>query len=166
MSYHKVKQELFTGSIHSRFDIVDVPFQVILSKAWQEGLENVVIIYDSACRFKVNAHARCVANPCSPLEEKFKSRLKPGSGFIKYFVNAFHQYSHNAECADHHSLRNSANTGMVTGEEIETSWAILNHLQYSIREMDSGARIDMITLHMLQINEDKNKKLGRQFRNF
>lgn len=80
-------------------------------------------------------------------------------------MNAFHQYSHNPECADAHSLRNSPNVGMVTGEEIETSWAILNHLQYSIREMDAGARIDMITTHMIHINELKIRRMGKSFTN-
>jgi hypothetical protein len=49
---------------------------------------------------------------------------------------------------------------MVTGEEIETSWATLNHLQYSIREMDAGARIDMITAHMLAVNDEKIRRMG------
>ena len=49
---------------------------------------------------------------------------------------------------------------MVTGEEIETACSTLNHLQYFIREMDTGARIDMITAYMLAINEEKIKKMG------
>jgi hypothetical protein len=52
---------------------------------------------------------------------------------------------------------------MVSGEEIETSWARLNHLQYSIREMDAGARVDMITSHMLAANEEKMKNIGSSY---
>ena len=50
---------------------------------------------------------------------------------------------------------------MVTGEEIETAWAKLNHIQYSLREMDAGGRIDMITIHMLEINKDKIDRMGQ-----
>jgi len=99
-------------------------------------------------------------NPHSPLDSTFHKRLIPNSGFLQYKVNAFHQHGHKPECADAHSLRNSSNIGMVTGEEIETAWATLNHIQYSLREMDAGGRIDMITAHMLQINEDKIKRMG------
>lgn len=143
-----------------RFDIVDVPFQIILNEEWKKGLEDIWIIYDSACRYKINAYTRCNSNPHSPLDEKFHSRLKPESGFLQYKVNTFHQQSHKPEFADEHSLRNSSNSGMVTGEEIETAWANLNHLQYSLREMDAGGRIDMITAHMLHITEDKIKRMG------
>jgi hypothetical protein len=58
------------------------------------------------------------------------------------------------------SLRNANNVGMVTGEEIESGWARLNHLQYQTREMDSGARADSITIHMIQSNYDKIKAMG------
>ena len=144
----------------SRFDIIDVPFQIILNEEWKKGLEHIWIIYDAACRLKINAYDRCSSNPNSPLEKCFQTRLKPGSGYIEYKVNAFHQHSHKPECADNHSLRNSSNIGMVTGEEIETSWANLNHLQYSLREMDAGGRVDMITAHMLHITEKKIERMG------
>lgn len=147
-------------SLLSRFDIVDVPFQILLNEEWSKGLEDLIIIYDSACRFKCNAYARCTSNPHSPLDQQFWPRLKPNSDFLKFYVNTFHQHSHIPECADVHSLQNSSQIGMVTGEEIETGWATLNHLQYSIREMDAGARVDMITAHMLKINKDKIRRMG------
>ena len=124
--------EVLADAHNSRFDIVDIPLQCILNEEWDSGLDHAFILYDSACRFAINAHSRCINNPHTPLEPKFWPRLRPHSGFIDYKVNAFHQHSHRAECADDHSLRNSSNIGMVTGEEIETAWAALNHLQYSI----------------------------------
>ena len=145
----------------SRFDIIDVPFQIILNEEWKKGLEHIWIIYDAACRLKINAYARCSSNSHSPLEERFHPRVKPDSGYIEYKVNAFHQHSHKPECSDKHSLRNAPNIGMVTGEEIETAWANLNHLQYSLREMDAVGRVDMVTIHMLHLTEDKIKRMGR-----
>jgi hypothetical protein len=144
--------------------VVDVPFQTILNTEWNNGVEFIWVLYDSACRFKVNAHERCISNPHTPLDKHLHHRLVPGAGFIDYKVNAFHQHSHKPECADAHSIRNTSEIGMVTGEEIETGWAKLNHLQYSIREMDSGARIDMITAHMLNMNQDKIDRMGQDIK--
>jgi hypothetical protein len=149
-----VKAQIFT-ELDFRFDVVDVPLLTILNNAWKSGQEHINIIYDSACRYSVKFHSRCRKNPNTPLDREFWDRIDPESNFLQWFVNAFHQYGHTPECADKYSLRNSSNTGMVTGEEIETSWATLNHLQYSIREMDAGARIDMITAHMLTVNDEK-----------
>lgn len=143
-----------------RFDIVDVPLLTILNEEWNSGIQTIIGIYDSGCRYKIRLQERCKTNKFTPLDKKYWDRLDPQSETLRWFVNTFHQHSHNAECADTHSLRNAPNVGMVTGEEIETGWAKLNHLQYSIREMDAGARIDMITAHMLQINEEKIQKLG------
>ena len=53
---------------------------------------------------------------------------------------------------------------MFTGEDIETGWAKLNHIQYSTREMDAGARIDTITIHMLEINNEKVQRMGKNIR--
>ena|ERR1700742_1110320 len=150
-----------TNQRHHRFHIIDVPLQTILDKEWKKGLRHIWIIYNAACRFKINAYTRCATNPFSPLHPDFQRRLIPDSGFIEYKVNAFHQHSHKPECADAHSIRNTSNIGMVTGEEIETAWAKLNHIQYSLREMDAGGRIDMITIHMLEINKDKIDRMGQ-----
>jgi hypothetical protein len=51
-------------------------------------------------------------------------------------------------------------TGMVTGEEIEMGWPRMNCEQYTTREMDAGAHADAITVHMLEHNRDKLKKMG------
>ena len=49
---------------------------------------------------------------------------------------------------------------MITGEEIESGWARLNHLQYATREMDAGARADTINVHMSQSNYEKLYHMG------
>jgi hypothetical protein len=143
-----------------RFDIVDVPFQIQLQRAYGSGLKHVVWLYDVNCKFKINSWSRCVHNPFSPLSPNFQERLKDPK-YLRYFINVWHGYSHNSECADEHSLRNADKVGMVTGEEIESGWARLNHLQYPTREMDAGARVDSITAHMLQSNSDKMRAMGK-----
>ena len=99
LQFHTVLTALFF-----RFDIVDVPLLKIINETWESGLEDVFVIYDSACCYKVNFHTRCQQNPHTPLDKKFWDRIAPESFFLKWFVNAFHQYSHNPECADDHSL--------------------------------------------------------------
>lgn len=98
------------------------------------------------------------------MSNEFKNRLqltKNNRKYLEWKVNVFHQHGHKADCADEHSLRITKNCGMFTGEDIETGWAKLNHVQYSSREMDAGARVDTITSHMLQINLDKIMLMGR-----
>jgi hypothetical protein len=142
-----------------RFDIVDVPFQIQLQREYSNGIIHVVWLYDVNCKFKINSFNRCLANPSSPLDPEFKDRLRDPK-YISYLVNVWHGNSHKPECADEHSLRNTPMKGMVTGEEIETGWPRMNRKQYTTREMDAGARIDAITIHMLQHNKDKLEKMG------
>jgi hypothetical protein len=78
---------------------------------------------------------------------------------MNFYVNVWHGFTHKPDCADEHGLRNAEHVGMVTGEEIESGWASLNHLQYAIREMDSGGRQDAITIHMLHLNDEKRKRM-------
>jgi hypothetical protein len=109
----------------------------------------------------VNAHNRAVQNPFSPLSEGYKPRLLPGTEFLDYKVNVWHLLGHKPECSDKYSLRNTPNVGMFTGEEIESGWADLDHLQYQTREMNAGARVDMITAHMMKLNEEKSSSMGK-----
>lgn len=134
-----------------RFDIVDIPFQCQLQKVYKDGIQNVVWLYDVNCKFKVNSFNRCINNEKPLLSPEFHKRLKDPQS-LRYYVNVWHGFSHKPECADEHSLRNADNVGMVTGEEIESGWARLNHLQYPTREMHAGARADAITIHMIQSN--------------
>lgn len=95
------------------------------------------------------------------LKPPFKERLKDPT-YVSYLVNVWHGNSHKPECADEHSLRNTPMKGMVTGEEIESGWAKMNRKQYTTREMDAGARRDSITVHMINHNKDKLKRMGKQ----
>ena len=142
-----------------RFAVVDVPFQVQLQKEYSNGIKHVVWLYDVNCKFKINAYDRCSSNPFSPLEATFQDRLKDPK-YLSYLVNVWHGNSHKPECADQHSLRNTPLMGMVTGEEIETGWPRINRKQYATREMDAGARTDALTVHIIEHNKDKIKRMG------
>src|ERR1700748_2844509 len=116
-------------------------------------------MYDVNCKFRINAYSRSFYNPYSPLEPMFQSRLKDPK-FILFLVNVWHQNAHKPDCADKSSLRYTANTGMVGGEEVETTWVEPNHIQYVVREMNAGARADAITVHLLRNNEQKIFRMG------
>ena len=94
-------------------------------------------------------------NPHSPLDRDYWDRVKVCSKYLEFKVNSFHQASHNAECADEHSLRNTPNVGRLSGEDIETVWSVTNHFQYSSREMDAGTRRDLISTVAYEWNKEK-----------
>jgi hypothetical protein len=143
-----------------RYYIVDIAVLQQLQSSWSNGIERILLSYDINCKYKILLHKRSLDNPCTPLAPEFQERLRVGSRFLEFKVNAFHQRSHNPECADEHSIRNTRNVGHMTGEDIESPWAKIDHLQYSTREMDAGARRDCITAHMLQQNSTKLQELG------
>lgn len=152
-----------SADIIFRFDVVDIPFQIQLDRIWGMGLERIISIYDVACSFKKRCFERCKSNKFSPLRREFQDRLElipENDIYMQHRVNHFHQYGHNPECADEHSLCNTRYVGMFTGEDIETAWAIFNLIQYVLREMDAGGRVDALTAHMLQFNRQKILQLG------
>ena len=122
-------------SIH-RFDIVDVPFLIQLQREFKNGIKQVVWMYDVNCKYSVNLHSRSFNNPYSPLEPMYQQFLKDSTSLL-YLVNVWHGNSHRPQCGDKHSIRNTPNTGMVTGEEVETAWVKPNQKQYDVREMDA-----------------------------
>lgn len=142
---------------------MDVAVLQQLQNQWSKGIKRTVFTYDINCKYKINIYNRATNNPYTPISEEFKTRLKPSkvSKFVEFKINTFHQRGHNPECADEHSIRQTPNVGRMTGEDIEAPWAKLNHLQYSTREMDAGARRDCITSHMIKQNCQKRVGLGK-----
>jgi hypothetical protein len=143
--------------MHVRFDIVDVPFLIQLQREFSSGIKQVVWMYDVNCKYSVNCYSRSFTNPYSPLEPLYQDYLKSK---VTYLVNTWHGNAHKPECADKHSLRNTPNTGMVTGEEVETSWPAPNGKQYDAREMDEGGHQDEYTAIFIQHNHQKLDCMG------
>jgi hypothetical protein len=145
-----------------RFYIVDIAVLQQLQNAWASDLQRIVKSYDMGCRYKKKLHERSLKNPATPLAPEFQDRLMVGSSYLECKVNVWHGRGHNPECADEHSLRNTRNVGRMTGEDIESPWAKIDHLQYSTREMDAGGRRDCIVSHMLKQNEEKKRQMGEK----
>jgi Kyakuja-Dileera-Zisupton transposase len=147
-----------TRLILTRFDIVDVPFLIQLQREFSNGIKQVVWMYDVNCKYSVNCYSQSFNNPYSPLEPMYQDFLKGNE--VSWLVNHWHGYSHKPECGDKHSLRHTPNTGMVTGEEVETTWPPFNGKQYDAREMDAGGRQDEGTAIIVEHNRKKIEAMG------
>jgi hypothetical protein len=143
------------GSPSDRYAAVDVPFQIQVQDALKNGMDRFIFGYDIACNFSINAHKRCAENPNSVLDPQFWDSLKPENNVVLFRVNKFHLHSHKPTCSDRFSLNYTKGVGMRSLEEVESNWSHMNHIQYEVREMDAGARIDTITTHMLSLNNSK-----------
>jgi hypothetical protein len=132
-----------------------------LQNSFAEGIPRVVITYDNACHYHINLHSRAIENPFSPVTNDHLDKLKSANDATVFRINAFHQYSHNEECSEKFSIRNTPMVGRISGEEVEVPWAILNNLQCSTREMGAGARRDCITTHMEWQNIQKVARMGK-----
>jgi len=142
-----------------RYSCVDVPFQIALQTEFDKGLSRVVMMYDIACKYNINAYARCVENPHSLLDQKYWIRIVRGNGWVEYYVNGFHIQSHRPECADNYGASFAPLMAIRIAEEVEGHHKKGNRNQWSTREMDAGARQDTITVHMLNSNADKFNKM-------
>ena len=116
-------------------------------------------MYDVNCKYSINLYSRSFNNPYSPLEPLYQEFLKDPKSLVS-LVNVWHGNSHRPECADKHSIRNTPNTGMVTGEEVETAWVRPNCKQYDAREMDAGGRQDLMTTFFVEHNDRKVEAMG------
>jgi hypothetical protein len=151
---------LFTSYDCSRFDIVDIPFLIQLQREFSSGIKQVIWTYNVNCKYSVNLHSRSFYNPYSPLSAIYQDNLKDPNSLL-CLVNVWHGNAHKPECADKHSIRNTPNTGMVSGEEVETTWVKPNRKQYEAREMDAGGRQDLMTAVFVENNERKIEGMGR-----
>ena len=138
---------------------MDIVFLQVLQQAFSNQVPCAVVTYDISCSYHKNLKRRATDNPACPLESRFLNKLQSEKE-CPFRVNSFHQYSHKGDCAKKYRIVNMAAVGWVSGEEVETSWSCLNKLQTSTREMDAGAWVDNITIHMIQSNLDKIKLMG------
>jgi len=150
---------------YRRFYLADVATLTNFNKIWEQTLNRIVFTYDINCKYKVNLYDRSVSNKHSPITHQFQTRLQPSAKKIEFLVNVFHQRAHNPECADEHSIRNTPLVGMMSGEDVESPWAVMNFRQYSLREMGAGARRDALETHIHHWNTKKMLAIGKWIAN-
>ncbi|KAJ7055154.1 hypothetical protein C8F01DRAFT_1259175 [Mycena amicta] len=79
---------------------------------------------------------------------------------LQFALPVWHAAAHKAGCQAANSLSHAVGVGRTDGEGIERTWAILNPIAYSTKEMGKGHRHDTIDDKVDHINFEKNVKEG------
>lgn len=138
---------------------MDVAVALCVAAALEVGLERIVFSYDINCKYKVNFKDR-VTSGTSPL-------LDPNlnfEGFMTWLIGKFHLGGHKDDCSREHSFNYNKNVGRMSGELVETIWAVFNWLKWQTREMSWGARREALSDSMNDWNHQKMVALGEQCR--
>ena len=113
----------------------------------------VFISYDIACQFKVNFFKRMEALP---------DHLKlPDGVSTDWGIPKCHCPMHKLPCQAPHSLNFKLGVGWTDGEGIERSWAEMNQVANSTKEMGPGSQHDMLDDHFGHHNWRKYVSLGK-----
>ena len=115
----------------------------------------VFVSYDIACQFKLKFSKRM---PKLPLELHLPSSVAIGWGIPKC-----HCPMHKVPCQAPHSLNFKSGIGRTDGEGIERSWAEMNRVANSTKEMGPGSRHDTLDDHLGHHNFRKYVALGTFF---
>ncbi|KAJ7038747.1 hypothetical protein C8F04DRAFT_909699, partial [Mycena alexandri] len=111
----------------------------------------LTISYDIACQWKVNLPMRAAT---IVKNAKLPTRLEEFE--IQFALPVWHAAAHETSCQSQNSLSYMDGVGRTDGEGIERTWAILNPLGYSTKEMGGGARHDAIENKVDHLNFEKN----------
>jgi hypothetical protein len=82
---------------------------------------------------------------------------------IQFALPVWHAGAHELSCQTQNSLSYAVGVGRTDGEGIERTWAILNPLGFSTKEMGYGARHDALENKVDHINFEKNIRQGTYF---
>ena len=115
----------------------------------------VFISYDIACQFKLKFSSRM---PKLPADLHLPSSANLGWGIPKC-----HCPMHKVPCQAPHSLNLKPGVGRTDGEGIERSWAEMNRVANSTKEMGPGSRHDTLDDHLGHHNFRKYVALGKSF---
>ncbi|KAJ7458364.1 hypothetical protein B0H11DRAFT_1737877 [Mycena galericulata] len=115
----------------------------------------LAISYDIACQWKVNLPGRAkkiaATTPITTNLDDFE---------IQYALPVWHAVAHEVNCQTQNSLSFARGVGRTDGEGIERTWAILNPVGFSTKEMGDGARHDQIENKVDHLNFEKNLGQG------
>ncbi|KAJ7049316.1 hypothetical protein C8F01DRAFT_1002463 [Mycena amicta] len=126
---------------------------ILLSAVDGIAVKRLVLSYDIACQWKQRLEIRAAARGPAIRTELGRYRLQFG-------LPVWHAAAHEASCQAANSLSHAVGVGRTDGEGIERTWAILNPMAYSTKEMGEGHRHDAIDDKVDHINFEKNVKEG------
>ena len=112
----------------------------------------IFISYDIACQFKLKFRDRMAELP--------KDIHIPDSVSVDWGIPKCHCPMHKVPCQAPHSLNLKPGVGRTDGEGIERSWAEMNLVENSTKEMGPGSRHDTLDDHFGHHNWRKKVRLG------
>ncbi|KAJ7059185.1 hypothetical protein C8F01DRAFT_1059219 [Mycena amicta] len=130
---------------------------ILLSAVDGIRVKQLVVSYDIACQWKQRLYIRAAAVD-APRESAIRTDLTDYG--LKFGIPVWHAAAHEASCQAANSLSHAVGVGRTDGEGIERTWAILNPIGYSTKEMGEGHRHDTIDDKIDHVNFEKNVKEG------
>ncbi|KAJ7058293.1 hypothetical protein C8F01DRAFT_1305830 [Mycena amicta] len=124
-------------------------------------VKRLVLSYDIACQWQIHLRSRVL----SILD---KSNIPPSLDdfHIQFVLPVWHAAAHEISCQMANSPSYAEGVGRTDGEGIERTWAVLNPISFSTKEMGKGNRRDTIEDKIDHINFEKNvgegEVLGRK----
>ncbi|KAF8213240.1 hypothetical protein K438DRAFT_1956654 [Mycena galopus ATCC 62051] len=128
---------------------------ILLSSLIGVTLLLLVLSYNIACQWKINL-VLCA--------EKIKETTNLLTRLDEYEIvlalPVWHAAAHEVECQTQYSLSYTEGVGRTDSEGIERTWAVLNPLGFSTKEMGNGAQHDAIEDKVDHLNFEKNVGQG------
>ncbi|KAJ7017143.1 hypothetical protein C8F04DRAFT_979864 [Mycena alexandri] len=124
---------------------------ILLSALLGVAVLAITISYDIACQWKINLYPRA-----ETIKKNAELPTRLENFEIQFALPVWHAAAHELKCQTENSLSYAVGVGRTDGEGIERTWAILNPLGYSTKEMGSGARHDALENKVDHINWEKN----------
>ncbi|KAJ7733402.1 hypothetical protein DFH07DRAFT_780622 [Mycena maculata] len=109
------------------------------------------ISYNISCQWKVHLPERAKKITASTL---ITTNLEDFD--IQYALPVWHAVAHEVTCQTQNSLSFAVGVGCMDGEGIERTWAVLNPIGFSTKEMGEGNRQDTIENKVDHLNWEKN----------
>ncbi|KAF7324858.1 CxC2 domain-containing protein [Mycena kentingensis (nom. inval.)] len=134
-----------------------------LLKREEERLEEVVDGSERAASAAVNdANIADAATDKAVPERVGAIRTNLEDYQIQFALPVWHAAAHERSCQAANSLSHAVGVGRTDGEGIERTWAVVNPIAYSTKEMGEGARHDTIEDKIDNINFLKNANVGQR----
>ena len=125
---------------------------VIMSGTSSLGLQNLFISYDITCQWNINFKKQMAVLPSHLC-------LHGGIGLL-CGVPKLHAKAHKLACQCEYAIGIQDGMGWTDGEGIERTWAIVNAIAFSMKEMDPRSRHDTLDDHFAYHNFSKLVGLG------
>ncbi|KAJ6455127.1 hypothetical protein C8R47DRAFT_996905, partial [Mycena vitilis] len=150
---HGVVRPLGVGNLQKGERYANMDY-IFLSALMGVSVLALAISYDIVCQWKKieNSEMKDSERPALLAQlEDFE---------IQFALPVWHAAAHETSCQSQNSLSYTEGVGRTDGEGIERTWAVLNPLGFSTKEMGYGARQDALENKIDHLNFEKNTRAG------